>query len=117
MELRVADVPRIPRFALPVDCDLFAPSLIDVTIEAIVGKICAATIKPSEKWRIRIVEHRVPLLKPMQLSSRFCPKGFGILDTFLVERPVGRITTNVSRIDKFRGRGEFTVLVRDRLHR
>ena len=117
MELRVADIARISRFTLPVDSDLIAPPSIDVTIEAIVGEICAAAIKPSKKWRIRVVEHRVPLLEPMQLSSRFCPKGFGILNTFLVERPVGRITTNVSRIDKFRGRGEFAVLVGDRLHR
>jgi hypothetical protein len=48
----------------------------NVTIQGIVSDVGLAAYKPLEKRRIRTVQHRIPLLEPVQIFGRFWGSGW-----------------------------------------
>ena len=65
-QLGVGDVALGAVLAAPVKRDALAPPRLDVPVEAVVGDVQRAAGEPLVERRIGVVEHRVPLLKPVQ---------------------------------------------------
>ena len=89
----------------PVERDALAPARLDVAVEAVVGDVQRAAGEPLVERRIGVVEHRVPLLKPVQLLGLLDPPGLRIARRLLVDRRVvqqrvlAKLGRGVERLD------------------
>jgi hypothetical protein len=69
VQVGVGDVALLALLAAPVERDAVAVAGLDVAVDAVVGDVELAADEPLEERRVGPVEHRVPLLVPVQASA------------------------------------------------
>ena len=100
MQFAVGERAHVTWLTLPNQSCLFSPGTIEVTIQAVVGEVGGAPLKPLGKGRICPIEHGVKRLEPVQvLAGLIAPKAIGVGLGARRQVPIGR-----HRIDTGRGR-------------
>ena len=69
MQFLVSEPAHIPRFSFPDQRCLLRRWPIEMTVQAVVGEVRGAALKPARERRIRPIEHGVEGLEPMQFST------------------------------------------------
>ena len=104
-QLGVGDVALGAVLAAPVKRDALAAPRLDVPVEAVVGDVELAADEPFVERRIGVVEHRVPLLKPVQPLGLRHPPALRVACRLLVDRGVfqqrvlAKLARGVERLD------------------
>ena len=87
-QVRVGDVALLALLAVPVEGDPVAEAGLDVAVEAVVGDVQLAADEPLVERRVRVVEHLVPLLEPVQTLGLAHPPALPIRFGLLIDRRV-----------------------------
>ena len=90
VQLAVAEAPLVPRLPLPDQGQLVGPGALQVAIEAVVGEIGGAPLKPAGRRRVTPIEHLLKGGEPVQLlASPGPPEGIWVRLRFRHQGPIG----------------------------
>jgi hypothetical protein len=89
VQVGVGDRPRLALLAVPVEGDALAAAGLDVTVDAVVGRVEPAAREPLEEGRLPIVEDFRPRLVPVQRLGLLGPPADGVGRSPVMLGPVG----------------------------
>jgi hypothetical protein len=88
MEIGVGQLALLAFLPPPEECDPVAVARLDMTVEAVVGRVQLAADEPLEERRAGVVENLVPALEPVERLRLPGPPPLGIALGLLVDRGV-----------------------------
>ncbi len=119
VELAVGEAAAVARFPLPDQGRLLGPGPGQVPVEAVVGKVGGAALKPPGEGRVAPVEHGVEGLEPVQLAAgQIPPETVGIGLSLGAEGLISLEGADASRLAaRLRRRREQALLLQHRFDR